>query len=81
MVRLYLWDAPAAGRLGVADSQPRAAAAAAAFLADGGMARVEAAWLAPGDIARPGYQRTGICWTGRLSGGRVVWTSPEVPAA
>jgi hypothetical protein len=81
MVRLYLWDAPTAGTLGVADSQHRAAAAAAACLTDGGTARVEAAWLAPGDIARPGYRRTGICWTGRLSSGQVVWTSSEVRAA
>jgi hypothetical protein len=81
MVCLYLWDAPAAGRLGVADSQPRAAAAVAACLADGGTARVEAAWLAPGDIVHLGYQRTGICWTGRLSGGRVVWSAPEGQAA
>lgn len=81
MVCLYLWDAPAAGKLGVADSQLRAAAAAASCLARGGTARIEAAWLMPGDIDDPGYQRSGICWTGRLSGGRVVWTSPGVRAA
>lgn len=75
MVRLYLWEAPAAGRLGVADSQARAAAAAAACLVDGGTAHVEAARLTPGDLAHPGYQRLGICWTGRLCDGRVVWTS------
>lgn len=81
MVCIYLWDAPSAGRLGVADSQPLAAAAAAACLTGGGTARVEAAWLTPGDIVHPGYQRTGICWTGRLSGGRVVWTAPAGQAA
>lgn len=79
MVRLYLWDVPAAGWLGVADTQPRAAAAAAACLAGGGTAHIEAARLTPGDIAHPGYQRLGICWTGRLCGDLVVWTSLEVP--
>lgn len=81
MTCVYLWDAPAAGKLGVADSRPLAAAAAAACLAGGGKAHIEAAWIAPGEIVNPGYRRSGICWTGELTGGQVVWSKDGESAA
>lgn len=83
---LYVWDAAAASGsgtvwLGVAGSQDEATAAAAACLAPGGTARVEEAWFEPGSITRPGYQRTGICWTGRVHGDRVVWAASKARTA
>lgn len=78
-MRICLWDAGGFSGI-VCDRDPeratrRALAVAASCIADGGKARVELVRLVmtSGDL-QPDYVPVGVCWTGQLCAGRVVWT-------